>query len=102
MAISTTCYCVGCKKHPLHAQRMKFKKWVTGFTLGKIVWNEFKEQGAKVNCLLPESNAFYELGVEPTDFKYEITAYGDGNSVTGVDGNGYEIYAVCGNEEHEN
>ena len=100
--MTTTCYCIGCKKHPLHAERKDFKNLLTGYLPGRMIPAELKNQGVQVDCLLPDSSAFAELDVEPKDFTFKVTAYGDGGSITGVDGSGYEIYAVCGNEDHEN
>lgn len=99
--MKTKCYCIFCKKHPLHKEQDKFKDWLVGWEPGNFIKLEFKDQGKEVDCLEPVSEAFYELGREPEEFEYPVTAYGDGNADTGVEGPGFIIYACCTNEEHE-
>jgi hypothetical protein len=98
--MKTKCYCIFCTKHPLHNKQKEFKEVLTGYdpSVG-LIGSEFDEQGKEVDCLQPLSNAFYELGREPEDFAWKITAYGDGCAITGVEGTGFTIFANCGNEE---
>ncbi len=97
--MKTKCYCVGCKKHPLHSKRKEFKKWYTGFYPGYFVDHKYDEQGVDVDCLMPESSASDYVNLD--DFEYPITAYGDGSVVTGAEVPGLIIYATCKNEEYE-
>lgn len=98
--MKTKCYCVGCKRHPLHSKRKEFKKWLTGYSPDSlIVTNEYENQAAIVDCLKPTSGA--DEYVDLDDFDYPVTAYGDGAAITGCDLPGLIIYANCGNEDHE-
>jgi len=99
--MKTKCYCIFCVHHPLHDKQKEFKEITTGYKPGLMVKSEFDDQGIEVECLRPVSDAFYELGRESEDFKWEVTAYGDGCAITGVKGIGYTIWANCKNEKHE-
>ena len=99
ITMKTKCYCVGCKKHPLHNKRNELGKWFTGYHPENFVESKFEVQGADVDCLKPESAAEDYLRLE--DFEYPITAYGDGAAITGCALPGITIFANCGNEEHE-
>jgi hypothetical protein len=98
--LKTKCYCVFCINHPLHNKQKEFKEVLTGYypEVG-FIGSEFNEQGKEVNCLKPISDAFYDLGREPEDFEWKVTAYGDGCAITGVEVPGFTIFAYCGNEE---
>jgi hypothetical protein len=100
--MNTTCYCIGCKKHPLHDIRNDKEKarWVH-----HSPWEpEEKAMDRDVDCLKIESRAFDEdviLG-DPEDYEWEEVWYGDGDSYTETEPNpAVTIRAVCGNEEHE-
>ncbi len=98
--MKTKCYCVGCPKHPLFENRHNYV-FYTGFDVGDTIWkNEDLVQGADVDCLEPVSDAFDDLDINPEEHDFPITAYGDGNSITGFDGRGYTIVANCENEEY--
>lgn len=98
--MKTKCYCVGCPKHPLFNERHDFK-FYTGFYIGDTIWKEeYLIQGRDVDCLEPVSDAFYDLDISPEEHDFPITAYGDGGSITGFSGRGYEIFANCENEEY--
>jgi len=99
--MKTKCYCIFCKKHPLHSKRKEFKDVLAGWDVEDFISSDYENQGTTVHCLSPSSDAFYELGREETDFTYPVTAYGDGIAITGVGGPGYLIRCVCGNEEDE-
>lgn len=100
--MKTLCYCVGCKKHPLHDKRNEFKNWVTGWTPDSFIWDEQKKQGAEVDCLEVDSRFMFENDMSPEDYDFPITAYGDGTSLTGFIKYGTMITGICANEEHEN
>jgi hypothetical protein len=98
--MKTTCYCIGCKLHPLHNKRSELS-WVTGWDLNHFIYSKYDASAADVDCLVPESDAFGELDVYPEDHEFLVTAYGDDISLTGFEGSGYQIYATCGSEDHE-
>jgi hypothetical protein len=101
--MKTKCYCVGCKRHPLHDKRKELSPWVVGWEPDRIIFGEnAKSQGAEVDCLEPVSGAFSHLVGEIDDYEYPITAYGDGCSITGFQEDGMTVVATCGNEDHEN
>lgn len=97
--MKTKCYCIFCKNHPLYNSNII--DWKTGWDVGDFIESKYESTSAEVECLSPESNAFNELEIEPTDIRFPITAYGDGYAVTGFEGNGFTIYAFCEDEEHE-
>jgi len=99
--MNTKCYCVLCKRHPLYKNNKKWKNVYAGFDIGKFIPKEFDKHGKDVECLHPVSSAFDELDLDPDDFKWEGTAYGDGCSLTFVNKAGYTIMANCGSEEQE-
>ena len=97
--MKTTCYCIYCSKHPLNSVR-KGLKCLTGWDVGDFIDSEYEDQGKKVSCLKPMSNAFDELNIDPADWKFPVTAYRDGISITGFEGRGFEISANCENEDY--
>ena len=99
--MKTECYCIFCKHHPQHSKQNEFKDWLTGWDVGNLIDSKYKNESAEVNCLNPDSDAFDELNLEPTDIYFPITAYGDGCVITGFEGNGFTIYATCKNEKDE-
>ena len=98
--MKTKCYCIGCKLHPLHDKRGKLP-WYVGWDIHRITMRDYSDSAADVNCLKPESKFFDEFLSDPGDFDWPVTAYGDGEADTGHDAEGFTIYAVCGNEDHE-
>jgi hypothetical protein len=101
--MKTKCYCILCPRHPLYPKREeKIKGLVVGWELGKPIWKpEQIENGVEVDCLIPDSPAFDDFDVDVEDLDFKVTAYGDGQAITGVSGSGYEIYATCSNELEE-
>jgi hypothetical protein len=70
--------------------------------VGKFVWAEkLQKTGVEVDCLDPVSDAFDVLDVDPSDYDFETTAYGDGVSITGIDQDSFRIWANCGNEKYK-
>ena len=59
-----------------------------------------KGTGVEVNCLKPVSRAFDEFDIDPDSENFPVTAYGDGESMTGFERDGITLYATCGNEEY--
>lgn len=98
--MNTKCFCIFCKHHPLHENKKDFKDWLTGWEPGSLSYTKYKSQGKDVNCLQPVSDAFDNLGRNPSDFEYPITAYGDGLAETGVSEVSFTIFAICENEQH--
>ena len=99
--MNTTCFCIYCKRHPLHDKRNKLKV-VTGWKPDRIILDrELLKSGVDVDCLEPKSDAFDYLKDDPEDFEYETTAYDDGYAATGFYQDCLQIYACCGNEEYE-
>lgn len=96
--MKTTCYCIYCPHHPLFEKRHDIK-FPTGFFVGEFI-REGYEAGVEVDCLQPDSPAFSELNIDPDDYEFPKTAYGDGSSQTGFSGHGFEIQAYCDNEEY--
>lgn len=99
--MKTKCYCVFCKKHPLHDKANSFKEILTGWCPDYSVGDKFLEQGANVNCLNPKSEAFEKGWLAPEIFDYPITAYGDGFALTGFWKPMLDVQACCGNEDNE-
>jgi hypothetical protein len=86
----------------MHKRRREFKDFIVRFDhYAKPHIPEEQRQAAEVACLSPSIGAFDELGLDPLDFSFPITAYGDGCSMTGIRGSRYEIEAVCLNEDYE-
>ena len=97
----THCYCIYCPNHPLFEQRHKLGSPVTGFDPTKFILNDYKHHGAFVDCLEPKSSAFHSpWNLDPDDFDYPVTAYGDGVSETGLYTAGLTLHASCGNETY--
>lgn len=103
--MKTTCYCIFCKKHPLHKDYMEGKLDEEGVRVpvgdSLIYKPEEIAAGKEVDCLDPDSDAFYELKVEAEDFDWPETHYIDGYAGTETIGPGFEIYASCEAEDHE-
>lgn len=100
--MKTRCYCLHCKNHPKHAIRASFDRCVTGFEAGNFIMPEYDEQSAIVNCLEPSCGAIRDEIIDPEDYGFPITAYGDGSSETGFyNRNGLSIHATCANEQDE-
>ena len=95
--MKTRCYCVKCKKHPLDST--KFNKYMTGFHEGSIILSEYEIQGMEVDCFDPVLVASFDFGLNPYDFEFSKTAYGNGVSLTFTMHDGKAVYATCGNEE---
>ncbi len=95
--MKTTCYCVYCKKHPLYGKADDFEH--PGSYFAGDFYDGDKKFGKEVDCLEPVSSAFDDLPIEPEEFDYPITAYGDGVTSTGHEGRGFIIFAHCGAEE---
>jgi len=97
--MKTTCYCIFCKKHPLHGQ--KFEEWVVGWYPGKFLYNDHEERktGVGVDCLEPDETIFYDYEIDMEQFEFPITAYGDGYALTGFSEPGIEMTTWCLNEE---
>lgn len=94
--MKTKCYCIFCSKHPLYKESEKIKA-VTGWRIGD---HEPKpDTGKDVDCLEPESIALDELNLFAEELEWPITAYADGGSETGVDGNDYVISGYCAGED---
>jgi hypothetical protein len=81
-------------------------KLLTGYEPGDYI-DSTTFTGAIVECLVPIGDVFIDLGIDPEVKKeeFEVTAYGDGCSITGyIDKpNEYttiEVYASCGNEDY--
>lgn len=98
--MDAVCYCVGCKKHPLHNKRNDFGEWATGFTGGFLI-KKYDPQQASVNCFNPKSDAEDYYGDLWNDWAGKMVAYGDGYSVAFMFVPGAQLMATCGNEEHE-
>lgn len=101
--MKTTCYCIYCPNHPQFEERHTLGSPVTGFTASKTIWQDkYNSHKAEVDCLLPQSDAFYVHNLDPEDFNYPTTAYGDGCSETGFyNYYGLTLYATCGNETYQ-
>jgi len=99
--MKTRCYCLYCPNHPLHSKQRDFKDILTGWWLGDFISSVYDEQGRLVNCLNPVSSAFSELNIDPDDYEFETTAYSDGVAVTGIEEEGFNIFANCKNETYE-
>lgn len=102
--MKTKCYCIFCPKHPLFEKQKEY--WNCGRIAGwhsnmpmPIGFNS--EVGMDVDCLNPESDAFYDLGIDSEDCEFKITAYGDGLAETGFLGDGFGIDAYCANETYK-
>ena len=95
---TTECHCLFCPKHPLHAKRRELKS-PTGWDPSK--WVMSKETGAQVDCLRPDSVAFYEFDIDWRSEQFPVTAYGDGASMTGFERDGITLYGTCANEQYE-
>jgi len=99
--MKTKCYCVYCPMHPLFKRQSEFKNVAGWHANMGMPFGFSSEAGAYVDCLKPESDAFFDLNIDPEDHEFKTTAYGDGNAVTGFEGAGYEISANCGNEKYQ-
>lgn len=100
--MKTRCYCIFCPKHPKHSQRNNLGEILTGYSADKTIIGDYEHQASEVDCLNPRSDAFVMHDLDPDDFKYPITAYGDGCSETGFYYHfALTLYATCGNEEYQ-
>lgn len=107
--MKTKCYCIYCSKHPLYKKLLGGHPYsipVNAYSPGDYIGREYTA-GVQVDCLVPKGQVFDELGINPEDVKdeFEITAYGDGLSITGYieKPNEYttvEVWATCGNEDY--
>ncbi len=95
--MNTRCYCVWCKKNPLDPT--KFYKYMTEFDEGSIILPEYQIQGIEMDCFDPVLNTSSDLGLNPYDFKFSETAYGNAVSLAFTIHDGKAVYATCGNEE---
>lgn len=99
--MKTLCYCIGCKKHPLHDMRnTKNARWIHSHPY----MPEDLAMGKEVECLEIDSRAFSEGYIldEPDTFEWDEVVYGDGQAMTEANPNpALTIRAVCGNEDHE-
>lgn len=95
--MKTMCYCIYCPRHPLFENRHNLD-CPAGWTVGRAIYGKEALVGKEVNCLNPDSAAFDNFNLNPEDFEYEITAYGDGLSMTGCMEDGIEIWGYCKNE----
>ncbi len=102
--MKTNCYCTSCKNHPKHEQRAFLGFPPVGYAADKHPPEfEFEQHAAVVDCLKPVCFAIEDGAIDPDDFLFPITAYGDGASETGFYYQGcLTLLANCGNEDHEN
>ena len=98
--MKTKCFCVYCSNHPLYNERNNLPV-VVGWTLDRMIFGDCARTGVDVECLQPESDAFFELDISPDEHEFPITAYGDGSSNTGFEGMGYVVHAYCSKEDYE-
>lgn len=92
--MKTKCYCVHCPKHPLFKKRHKID-FPTGYQPDHWILRGDDNAGVEVDCLEPASNAFDAFDIDPDFEEFPITAYGDGQSMTGFQRDGITLYAVC-------
>ena len=98
----TKCYCTHCPKHPKFDVRHSFEYPVTGFEVHKFISPDFDDQAATVNCLEPFCGAIKDGTIDPEDYDFPVTAYGDGSSYTGFwNIDGLSVHAVCLAERYE-
>lgn len=101
--MKTRCYCTYCPNHPKFEQRHSLGSPPTGFCAGRYIPSNFAPHGAEVDCLQPVSKAFgFPWELDPNDFDYPVTAYGDGSAESGMDTAWLTLYAGCGNEKYQN
>ena len=103
MTEKTTCYCIYCSKHPLYEKYKDDPNPFTGYkpSMGFAWMATHKHHAADVECLEPSSDAFDEMGIHHSELDFEITAYGDGGSITGFDAGSWVITAHCDNEDYK-
>lgn len=97
----TKCYCTSCKNHPKFEQNALLGYPPTGFLPDRYIDDRYEPHAAEVDCLKPVSDAFERYFLDPEDFEYPVTAYGDGSAETGFSSNCLVLYAGCGNEQYE-
>lgn len=95
------CYCTSCPNHPKFSQRHSLGNPPTGYRADRYFGDRFEVHEAEVDCLQPVSQAFEDYLLDPTDFDYPITAYGDGEAVTGYTSFYLTIHAGCDNEQYQ-
>ncbi len=101
--MNTKCYCTYCPNHPKFAQRHTLGSPVTGYSPLKYNPDDnYDAHAAEVNCLKPMSISIDNGTIDPDDYDFPITAYGDGCSMTGFNGSDLVLFAHCANEEYEN
>ena len=101
--LKTDCYCIYCPNHPLFNQRHDLGQPVTGFTASKMICqSKYDAHKREVDCLEPVCEAITDGIIDPLDYDFPTTAYGDGISQTGFDQvGGLSLFAYCGNERYE-
>jgi hypothetical protein len=98
----THCFCVYCPHHPLFEKRSELPRIMDDFDVSYgIIDPVIKAQGADVECLKFESDAFEDLDLNKDDFDFPQTGYQDGSSLSGVFKLfSYELIGYCGNESY--
>lgn len=99
--MKTKCYCTSCPNHPKFKQRHELGSPPTGFRANYSIPYNFDPHAAEVDCLKPVSQAFEDYFLEPDEFDYPLTAYGDGEAVTGYYSWWLTLNAGCDNERYE-
>jgi hypothetical protein len=99
--MKTKCFCIGCKKHPLHDKRTEFKDWVVLGYCSEPYKEEHEKQGCDVNCFEASSSAEEYLLNFIESFDFELCYYNDGVSYSYFEDRDITIHATCNNEDHE-
>lgn len=97
--MKTTCYCIGCKRHPLHNKRDTLV-WITDGHRS-IYDKKEKESGSEVNCFEPLSAFYDETDIPKDEYQFDSCMYGGGYSQAKSEQMGFTIFAHCENEDHE-
>ncbi len=67
-----------------------------------ICQSKYDAHKREVDCLEPVCEAITDGIIDPLDYDFPTTAYGDGISQTGFDRvGGLSLFAYCGNETYE-
>ncbi len=67
-----------------------------------ICKSQYDAHKQEVNCLEPVCEAITDGIIDPLDYDFPTTAYGDGISQTGFDQvGGLSLFAYCGNETYQ-
>lgn len=102
LIMKTSCYCIFCHNHPKFSQRYSLGVPVTGYSPLKYNPNsDHDSHKAEVDCLEPHSPSIENGTIDPDDYDFPVTAYGDGISQTGFYNNDLVLFACCVNEKHE-